>query len=353
MSIHPNDAANSMCGPLRLLVLGPLIAAACCWCCCCYSLPTHWQRGQAAAVAAAAAAARASLAEAAAAAREAPLPAYGWPGAPCLPWSVPPQEWFSTISNKQQQQQQQQQPHQGQQQQQQLYTAQQQQQQQQQELHALDSSELRSLLLQCRAVLSLDLGTTKTGLAAAVRRPPLRCLWAAAAALPQRQQQQQPQPQQQQQPQQQPQQQQGLTAAEGSYLWASDLSSLFSVSPLKLLQHERSNGSLLRLLLQQQQQQHADLLLLGLPLNPCLPPRLRYVESCCCCCCSCCYCCFSCCCCCWWCCCCTSPCCCCCCCCCVYVQPQHSSGVSTPGSGPGTAKRSDSSSIRCLPSAAR
>ncbi|KAL8449252.1 hypothetical protein Emed_003236 [Eimeria media] len=151
------------------------------------------------------------------------------------------------------------------------FTEQQQQEQQQQGgLHALSGYELRSLLLQRRTILSFDLGTTKTGLAVAVRRPPLRSVSAAAAvaaaAAAQHQQQQQ-------------QQQQNFAAAgEEGLLQATSLVGLFSVAPLKLLQHGSSRASLVSLLLQQQQQQQADLLLLGLPLNPRLPPDLRFTT---------------------------------------------------------------------------
>ncbi|KAL8272775.1 hypothetical protein Esti_003325 [Eimeria stiedai] len=141
---------------------------------------------------------------------------------------------------------------------------QQQQQQQQGDLHELHGSELRSLLLQCRWILSFDLGTTKTGLAVAVRRSPLRNVSAAAAAAAVVQQQQQ--------------QQRFAAAAEDGLLQATSLIGLFSVAPLKLLQHASSRASLVPLLLQQQQQQQADLLLLGLPLNPCLPLDFRFTT---------------------------------------------------------------------------
>lgn len=132
------------------------------------------------------------------------------------------------------------------------------QQQQQQGLRALDSSELRSLLLQSRLILSVDLGTHKTGLATAVRRHSIGCLSPAAAAAADGGMQQ------------------DGAAAERALLWASDLSSLFSVSELRLLQKGSSKrGSLLQLLLEQREQQQADLLLLGLPLNPCLSTEHR------------------------------------------------------------------------------
>ncbi|KAL8455035.1 hypothetical protein Emag_001162 [Eimeria magna] len=137
------------------------------------------------------------------------------------------------------------------------------QQQQRGGLHALHGPELRSLLLHSRSILSLDLGTTKTGLAVAIRRLPLRSVSTAAASAAAAAQQQQ---------------HSFSAAAEEGLLQAASLVGLFSVAPLKLLQHASSRASLVSLLLQQQQQQQADLLLLGLPLNPRLPSHLRFTS---------------------------------------------------------------------------
>ncbi|CDJ65583.1 hypothetical protein, conserved [Eimeria necatrix] len=188
-------------------------------------------------------------------------------------------EWFrpndGSQQNEEQQQQQQQLQHAQQLVYQQNVTAPKQQRQerqqqqgwrkQQQQVRGLDSSEIRSLLLQCKSILSFDLGSQKTGVAIAERSLHSRHLLAAATSA-----------QQQLQQQQHSLLQHEAAAAQEPLLWPADYSGLYSIVSLMLLPHERSFASLLPLLLQQQQQQQADLLLLGLPLNPCLPLHLRF-----------------------------------------------------------------------------
>ncbi|CDJ61069.1 hypothetical protein, conserved [Eimeria maxima] len=185
------------------------------------------------------------------------------------PRSAPPVvEWFNPASSTQQQQHEKLQgwphdPH---------YEGQggriqvEQQRQRQQQLYALDSSDVRSLLLQCNTILSVDLGARKTGLAAAVRKHRFQHGGAATAALRFPLQGQQLL------------QQHETAAAQEALLLDSDYSSMFTVSPLKVVAHEVDFASFLPQLHQQKQEllQPADLLVLGLPLNPCLPPHLRF-----------------------------------------------------------------------------
>ncbi|XP_026194322.1 uncharacterized protein LOC34623308 [Cyclospora cayetanensis] len=127
-----------------------------------------------------------------------------------------------------------------------------------QQLHALHSSEVRSVVLRSHTIQCIDLGTSKTGIATAVRRLPSTSRWpsapvAAAEDLHQH-----------------------FEATEELLLSSADLTGVFSVAQLKVLQHERSHAALVSLLLLQRQRHQADLLMLGLPLNPILPRHLRF-----------------------------------------------------------------------------
>lgn len=244
-------------GLLQILTLGSLL-----YCCCCFSLPQFKLDRS---VAATASAKTAQVSTTGAAQQR----------SSCGEDRVTLVEWFRPNGGSQQKEEQQQQLQHAQhlahqqnvtapEQQRQEWKQQQGWRKQQQQLRGLDSSEVRSLLLQCRSVLSFDLGSQKTGVAIAERNLHSRHLFAAAVSA-----------QQQLQQQQHSLLQHEAAAAHEPLLWPADYSGLYSTVSLMFLSHERSFASLLPLLLQQQQQQQADLLLLGLPLNPCLPPHLR------------------------------------------------------------------------------